>query len=177
MKRLCHLCLIVLLSQYLVGCAAFYSGEISKRDYGKVDALYSTAETAYSSGNLELAETKIKEALSIDPSDNRSIYRMATIKFKKGEIDDAAQLFLLVIEKDPRHARAHYNLATIRLIQAENHFKYFTATTDPKADVQAIAKLLSAFDDFAESSQNKSDPAVQSGLSDPKVPDNDLVSP
>lgn len=137
------------------GCASLAESDLGEGEYKKLDVLYKQAEAYYAAGQMVEADSSLKEMLKLDPTENRALYRMGTVKFRLKQLDDAASYFSRVIEKDPRHSRAHYNLATIRLIQAENHFKYFTATTDPQSDVEAISKLMGAIEEFADLSARK----------------------
>lgn len=155
MQRYVPSVLFCFVSLIATGCASMTGSGLGESEYKKLDALYKQAEAYYAAGQLVEADSSLKEMLKLDPAENRALYRMGTVKFRLKQLDDAANYFARVIEKDPRHSRAHYNLATIRLIQAEDHFKYFTATTDPQADVEAISKLLGAIEEFAGLSAKK----------------------
>lgn len=155
MQRLFSIVFFCFVCLTIAGCASLMGAGQSESDYKRLDFLYKQAEAAYAAGQMDKADSSLKEMLKIDPKENRALYRMGTVKFRLKKFDVAARYFASVIENDPRHSRAHYNLATIRLIQAEDHFKYFTATTDPQADVEAISKLLGAIEDFAGLSAKK----------------------
>lgn len=139
----------------LAACSVSPNGSVNQANFDRIEALLSEGEASYEAGQLDSSKKSFQQVLELDGSETRALYRLGTIDFRMKDLPEAARYFERVIAKDPRHSRAHYNLATIRLIQAENHFKYFTATTDPKTDVTALTDLLGAIEEFARVSSTR----------------------
>lgn len=129
--------------------ACSLSPESSDSAVVSVDADVQQAEKIYADGNLELAEGMMNAVLKKDPEHPQALYRLGTISFKKGDVERAAVLFEKSLKSDPRNAKAQFNLATIRLQQAEEHFKFYVATADPKTDISRISTLLGAIEEYA----------------------------
>lgn len=119
------------------------------------DAKFKAAEEAYTAGNLDIAAKLYSEASELNPLSAPCFYRLGTISYRKGDTQKAAGYFESVVKIDPRHSKAHFNLATIRLMQAENHYKYYIATADPKADIERLSTLIGAIEEYASSDKNK----------------------
>jgi len=49
---------------------------------------------------------------------------------------------------NPKNGKAQYNLASIRLMQADNHFKYYAAMVDKDTDLSKVSDLMAAIDKF-----------------------------
>lgn len=150
-------CKKVIAMMLLLGLSACTVLGNSKNDASS--ALYEqqekAAEQAYTDGNYEFAEKLFKEVLVLNPKSLIAIYRLGTLAYRKGEFEKAAAFFESVIEVNPRNSKAHFNLATIRLMQAENHFKYYVATADPKADIDKVSGLIGAIEEFASSEKKQ----------------------
>ncbi|CBL45137.1 Hypothetical protein HDN1F_15540 [gamma proteobacterium HdN1] len=126
-------------------------GGNSERGTQDLNAMLQQAEHAYSDGNLQHAQTLLETALKDDESNANAWYRLGTIYYRSEDYDRAADSFARAIKIDPRNAKAQFNLATIRLQQAEAHFQYFIATTDPNADITELNVLLGAIERYVES--------------------------
>lgn len=137
------------------GCASIDFGTGGQSEAAKSELLIEKAEHAYTAGNLDESQKLYQEVQAMSPNNGQVSYRLGTIAFRKGEPEIAAKHFEEVVKLNPRDSKAHYNLATIRLMQAENHFKYFVATVDPKADVSQLTILMGAIEQFANSNKNK----------------------
>lgn len=112
--------------------------------------LYIEAETFYQERKLEEAKQKFLELTKRHPTLTQAYYRLGNIAFLEKRLDDAGKAFEKVVSLDPKHSKAHYNLAMIRLLQSEKHFKFYTATLRPDADVSAISKFLGHIDEFSK---------------------------
>ena len=102
----------------------------------------------YKAGKLDEARTEFLAMLSLKEGEPNANYRLGTIAFKLGEFEESALYFDSVIQADPKNYKAHYNLAAIRLMQAENHFKYYAALVDPDTDLEKVSKLMADIDSF-----------------------------
>lgn len=150
MRALLIVCLASIVAS---GCAVFDRNGM-KESISQPELL-ADAERLYGTGNVEEAERLLIKAKEINPNDAQIVYRLGTIAFKKGDQDLAASYFVKAIEINPRNSKAHFNLATIRLMQAESHFKYYIATTDPKADIERLSDLMGAIEQYASSVTKK----------------------
>ena len=109
------------------------------------------AEQLYSDGNFDAAEKLFLEIEKVGFSNPQVLYRLGNIYYRKGDVGKAAGYFESVIKIDPRNPKAHFNLATIRLMQAEDHFKYYIATVDPKTEIDRLSTLIGAIEEYASS--------------------------
>lgn len=110
------------------------------------------AERFYAEGNFVEAKKLLNKInTESELKDANVLYRLGTIAFKESDINLAAEYFESAIKQNPRSPKAHFNLATIRLMQAEEHFKYYVATVDPKADINDISMLIGAIENYASS--------------------------
>lgn len=145
--RICFLSVLVLLS----GCVSL----VGKENAADVQAdKIKVAEQLYSDGNFDAAEKLFIEIDGDGSSNAQVLYRLGNIYYRKGDVGKAASYFESVIKIDPRNPKAHFNLATIRLMQAEEHFKYYVATVDPKTEIDRLSTLIGAIEEYA-SSDNK----------------------
>ncbi|MAR93110.1 MAG: hypothetical protein CML06_19865 [Pseudomonadales bacterium] len=109
---------------------------------------YDRGEELYQSGQLDAARKEFEAMLALRGDEPNANYRLGTIAFKQRRFDQSANYFAAVIAADPKHYKAHYNLASIRLMQAENHFKYYAALVDPDADIKKVSRLMADIDRF-----------------------------
>lgn len=109
---------------------------------------YEIGEDYYKAHQFDLAEAEFKEMLSLRLEEEYALYRLGTIAFRKREFDVSADYFERAIRANPKNKKAHYNLANIRLMQAENHFKYYAALVDKNQDLTKVSKLVADIDDF-----------------------------
>jgi len=114
----------------------------------KLKQHYATGEQQYQDGQLDQAEAEFKAMLELRPDDESALYRMGTLSFKKARYDQAAVYFERVIKANPRNSKAHYNLASIRLMQAQDHYKYFAALSGKDQDLSSVTMLLGDIDKF-----------------------------
>lgn len=110
---------------------------------------YAAGEQLYQAGQLEPASVEFQAMLKLKPDDEYALYRMGSIEFRKGAYDKSAEYFERTVSSNPRHQKAHYNLAIIRLMQAEQHFKYYAALAEKGADLRKVTELLGNIDRFA----------------------------
>lgn len=144
----------VVLLFFLSGCALLGSESNLKQTVDFENKLRA-AEEAYASGDFSLAQKLFLETSKINPQDASSFYRLGTIAYRDGDTKKAANYFETAVELDPRNSKAQFNLATIRLMQAENHFKYYIATADPKVDIESLSTLIGAIEEYALENKNK----------------------
>ena len=111
-------------------------------------AHYEKGEVLYKSGQLDEAGAEFLAMLELKPDEPEALYRLGTISFKQRKFDESAHYFESVIQAEPKHYKAHYNLASIRLMQAENHFKYYAALVDPDTDLEKVSRLMADLDRF-----------------------------
>lgn len=142
--KICFLSALFLLS----GCVSLGSRE----NNADVQAeKIKVAEQSYSDGNFDAAEKLFKEIERDGFGNAPVLYRLGNLYYRKGDVGKAAAYFESVIKIDPRNPKAHFNLATIRLMQAEEHFKYYVATVDPKTEIDRLSTLIGAIEEYASS--------------------------
>jgi len=113
---------------------------------------YDKGESFYKLGEMDAAKAEFLAMLKIKPGEPNANYRLGTIAFRQGQYVESAAFFESVINEDPKNYKAHYNLASIRLMQAENHFKYYAALVDPEADLKKVSELMAGIDRFTKKS-------------------------
>lgn len=141
---------------FLIGCAsnypinteAMHEAQAKEQLKLRLKAHYERGEKLYKSGQLDSASAEFREMLAIKPNEPNANYRLGTIAFKQGQFEESANYFDAVIQVNPKSHKAHYNLASIRLMQAENHFKYYAALADQKTDLKKLSKLIADIDNF-----------------------------
>lgn len=148
---------ILLLAVCVAGCSSFgynsLEGELSKQKDARENAVrlkqhYDTGERFYQEGKLEQAEKEFKAMLELKPEEENALYRLGTLSFKQAKYDASAEYFERAIKVNPRNGKAHYNLASIRLMQAENHYKYYAALAGKEQDLSNVTGLLGDIDEF-----------------------------
>lgn len=144
--------MLVCLLWCVSGCTTFGRGE-NESNSNNLATFISDGERLYAEGRIEEAEALFLKAYEISNDEPQLNYRLGNIAFRKGHHDRAAEYFIQVVEKNPRNAKAHFNLATIRLMQAESHFKYYIATTDPKMNIESLSTLIGAIEQYAASTK------------------------
>lgn len=122
---------------------------------------YEASEQYYKAGQYELAEAECLKMLEIKPEEEVVLYRLGTIAFRTERYELSAEYFERTIAVNPKNGKAHYNLASIRLMQADNHFKYFAALVDKDTDLSKVSKLMADIDRFNRG-ENKQTPASES---------------
>lgn len=141
----------------LAGCSSFGNNTLEKELSARQESLslnnqlkqhFESGEKQYAEGKLELAETEFKAILALKPEEENALYRLGTIAFKRGRYDASADYFERTIKSNPRNGKAHYNLASIRLMQSENHFKYYAALAGNDQDLSNVTMLLGDIDTF-----------------------------
>lgn len=148
---------LLLLMPLLFGCASFgyntLEDELSEQKESRdlVATLrqhFEIGEAHYKEGRLDLAEAEFKAMLELKPDEANALYRLGTLSFRQGKFDHSAEYFERTIKANPRNGKAHYNLASIRLMQAENHYKYYAALADRQQDLGDVTTLLGDIDKF-----------------------------
>lgn len=114
---------------------------------------FSEGERLYSEGKLDESETQFNAVLALKPEDDSALYRLGTIAFRRGQYAASAEFFERTVKSNPRNQKAHYNLASLRLMQAENHFKYYAALSGKDTDLAKVTELLGSIDRFANADQ------------------------
>lgn len=114
----------------------------------QLQAHFDQGQLLYKSGELDMARIEFNAMLDLKADDPNANYRLGTIAFKQGQFEDSATYFETVIKVEPKNFKAHYNLAAIRLMQAENHFKYYAALVEPDTDLAKVSKLIADIDAF-----------------------------
>lgn len=109
---------------------------------------YDMGESLYKAGKLGAAEAEFQKILALVPKEPNACYRLGTIAFKQADFEKSAAYFEEVIRANPKNFKAHFNLASIRLMQSENHFKYYAALVDPDTDIQKVSQLVADIDKF-----------------------------
>ncbi len=148
-------CLLLVLSVLVLsGCAFNPTNEVKSEVQARqqlaeaLKAHYEKGETLYKAGQLDEARAEFQAMLDIKADEPEALYRLGTIAFKQRRFDESASYFESVVETEPKNYKAHYNLASIRLMQAENHFKYYAALVDPDTDLAKVSKLMADIDRF-----------------------------
>lgn len=109
---------------------------------------YEKGEKFYKEGKLGLAEVEFKAMLKLKQEEENALYRLGTISFKQRKYDAAGAYFERTVKTNPRNSKAHYNLASVRLLQAENHYKYYAALAEKDQDLSSVTELLGNIDKF-----------------------------
>src|SRR5690606_21372641 len=86
---------------------------------------YLAGEQLYQDNQLDAASNEFSAMLELKADDEYALYRLGAIAFRMGDFDKSSDYFERTIRSNPRHEKAHYNLAIIRLMQSEQHFKYY----------------------------------------------------
>lgn len=146
---------------FISGCAMFQEdtldevlveGSKARKSETEISKLlkqhYDLGERYYQEDKLALAASEYRAMLELRPQDENALYRLGNIAFKEGNADKSAEFFEKVIGVNPRNAKAHYNLASIRLMQSQNHFKYYAALAGKGADLSKVSTLLGDIDEF-----------------------------
>lgn len=119
--------------------------------------LYDQGEQFYKTGQLDLAAAEFTKMLEVVPEEENALYRLGTIAFRQRQFELSADYFERTIKSNPKNKKAHFNLANIRLMQSENHFKYYAALADKEADLSKVSKLIADIDDFNSRKSKKKD--------------------
>ncbi|MEZ5504792.1 MAG: tetratricopeptide repeat protein [Gammaproteobacteria bacterium] len=114
---------------------------------------FAEGERLYAEGSIDEAEKQFSAMLILKPEDDSALYRLGTIAFRRGEYAASADFFERTVKSNPRNQKAHYNLASLRLMQAENHFKYYAALSGKDTDLAKVTELLGSIDRFAKADQ------------------------
>ena len=109
---------------------------------------YEASENYYKTGDYAKAEEECLTLLELKPEEEVVLYRLGTITFKLSRFDESAAYFERTIKVNPKNQKAQYNLASIRLMQADNHFKYYAALAEKDADLSKLSQLIAAIDKF-----------------------------
>lgn len=125
-----------------------------ERDKRKAE-LYQKAEAAYQNRDIETAKNTFESLVAEFPDLFLAHYRLGNIAFIHQDLERAGEYFREAVRIKPRDPKAHYNLAMVRLLEAERHLKFYTATVDPETDVNAISIFLGAIDRFSNSLDSK----------------------
>lgn len=150
---------LLIVSMLVQGCVTTSSLDVSKADISlmeKVNAVSGKAELAYQSGQYEKSAGLWQQVIDLDPTNVKALYRMGNANFRLGNTELARNFYEKTVEVSPRHSKAHYNLAVINLFLAEQHFKFYSATVDPSADLGNITDMLGEISRFKRG-QNKPD--------------------
>ncbi len=115
------------------------------------------AEAAYQSRQYLRSIELWGQIVEIRPSHVKALYRLGNSHFRLDELELARGYFERAVEANPRHAKAHYNLAVINLVLAGQHFQFYSATTDPGANLASVTKILGEIELF-KGAQNKTEP-------------------
>ena len=148
--------LIIMCCLFLLGCA------VTLETASTAQEALQSADSVYASGQWQAARAAYEDALRHDP-DNATLWlRLANIDQHEGRWDDAQKNYRRVLELTPKDQRAHYNLAVLYLTQAEQHFQYFSALSEPESNDQ-LTSLLAAMEKFAAAGQGPATPLEQLG--------------
>lgn len=128
-------------------------GGTEQQQLARLKQHYELGEKYYKEDKLVLAATEFKSMLVLRPEDESALYRLGNIAFKEGNLEKSAAFFEKVIRVNPRNDKAHYNLATVRLVQSQNHFKYYAALAGKGVDLSGVSMLLGDIDKFSSHSE------------------------
>jgi len=150
---------LLLMSVLFSGCSLL-SGPSKSDDLGsdellRIELVSTKADALYKDKKYDEAKQSYLEVLSIAEDDTGALYRLGNIYFINDGLDQAAAYFMRAIEINPRLSKAHYNLAIINLAKAEQNFKFYTATTDPASDLEAVTNMLNSIEQFKHGSDKK----------------------
>ena len=86
---------------------------VNAGDRIRAEQLFVNAQKALSRGELERAESLLKDALAADPSFTSSIWQLAQIYEKKGMLEHARELLIRGLKQEPDATWAREKLATL----------------------------------------------------------------
>jgi len=120
----------------------------------EIETASGKAEMAYQAGQFKKSLSLWKRVVELDPRNEKALYRMGNTNFRLGNVKLSRDFYEKTVEINPRHSKAHYNLAVISLVLAEQHFQFYTATTDPTTDLDSVTELMGEISRF-KLAQNK----------------------
>jgi len=149
------------LALWLVGCAS--SSGISEAEFQQEQdreqqlaiarELQRTAESLYQKKQFAKAKMAFEKVIELHKTAYHAHYRLGNIAFREKKLVEAENHFERVIKLNPRLSKAYYNLAVIHLIQAEDHFKFYTATLESDAEIDHVVRLLQDINRFSKGKQ------------------------
>lgn len=127
-RALIKIITLVLCVSTLLACSTSPKHEPTKSTKLNLIAIEANAETAYRSGQLELAEGLYRQLLSEKRNYAPAWFRLGNIYTRTNRLDAAVTAYQNCINSDSEHAKAWHNLAIARvrqatdiLIEAQNH--------------------------------------------------------
>lgn len=109
-----------------------------------------TADSAYKSGDLELARQNYLLALEDDAANQQALYRLGNMAFKNKHFEEAIDYYRKTLKSNPNHSRAHHNLSVALLVDARIHLTAYLALMDPAKSNSHILKMVDEIDQFAK---------------------------
>jgi len=120
----------------------------------RIELIASKGEMAYQAGQYEKSASLWQQVETLDGSNIKALYRLGNINFRLGKTLLAREYYEKTVDLSPRYSKAHYNLAVINMSLAEEHFKYYAATSKPHTDLDSITELLGHIDQFKLAQKN-----------------------
>lgn len=129
-KLIINLLLTVAVASMLGGCASSNQQRDNEDGKSKINLLVleNNAQTAYQSGQLELAEGLYRQLLSHRQNYAPAWFKLGNIYTRTNRLDAAVNAYQNCINSDREYAKAWHNLAIARvrqatdiLIEAQNH--------------------------------------------------------
>jgi tetratricopeptide (TPR) repeat protein len=110
------------------------------------------AQQQFETGDLDIAEKSVKDAMTVDPTNPRLMVLGARIALERGQLERAYHLLNMAIETDPKMAEAHFYQGIVhqRWQQNDRAYERYTSAYDLRADnagyLMAMAEMLVAMD-------------------------------
>jgi tetratricopeptide (TPR) repeat protein len=120
-----------------------------KRDMPIIDH-YRLGEQAYKVQDMKKAKLHYEAILAKQPGNIDAHFRLGNISTQTKNYSNAMEHYKEVLFRKPNHEKAHYNLAITHLVQAENHFNYYSAVSASESHDKRIVKLLNAINQYSK---------------------------
>ncbi len=150
----------LLLLPALVGCQKNHEKNVSiaKDRYLQLRSglMLTMAQQQFDTGDLDLAEKSVKDAMSVDPTNPRLHVLGARIALERGKLERAYHLLNLAIEQDPNLPEAHFYQGVVhqRWQQYDRAHDRYQQAYELRADdagfLMAMAEMLVAMDRQSE---------------------------
>ncbi len=157
-----HLTATMLLASSLSGCGQTQTHEenvVAAENRWKLvraKVMLDTAETQFQTGQLEMCQRTLDDALSFDPTNSKLLTLYGRVKLEQGQLERGFHIFQAAIESDEANPSPRYfqGLVLQRWQQYDKAYDRYKEAFDLEADngayLTAMAEMLVAMDRTAE---------------------------
>ncbi len=114
---------------------------VSAGDRLEAEELFVEAQKALSKGDMERAESLLKDALAADPSFTSSIWQLAQIYEKRGMLEHARELLIRGLQQEPDATWAREKLSALEKALTQKLLRHAKSYMESGEYDQAIPKL------------------------------------